>query len=38
MVSFSTMCVLNWERWRELDEGMIVLTAEMLDLYPLLRQ
>ena len=30
--------VLNWGRWKELEEGKIVLTAEMLDLYPLLRQ
>jgi hypothetical protein len=30
--------VLNWGRWKELEEGMVVLTAEMLDLYPLLRQ
>ena len=30
--------VLKWGRWRELEDGMIVLTAEMLELYPLLRQ
>ena len=31
--------VLNRGRWRELEEGMVFLTAEMLlDLYPLLRQ
>ena len=30
--------VLNWGRWKEVVEGMIVLTHEMLDLYPLLRQ
>ena len=29
--------VLKWGRWRELEHGMIVLTAEMLELYPLLR-
>ncbi len=30
--------VLNWGRWKEVVEGMIVLTHETLDLYPLLRQ
>ena len=29
--------VLNWRRWRELEEEMIVLTAELLDLYSLLQ-
>eukprot|EP01035_Chromulina_nebulosa_P033459 gene33459-44808_t len=35
--TFSTMLV-NWGPWRELEAGMVVLTAEMLDLYPFLRQ